>query len=273
LEEGLGKNANSFLVKARLAELSLAMDRRNQAREYADQALELNPTSILALVIDGFIELSSYNTEGAIFSFNKALAQDGSYALANLGKGLALIRQGELGEGRILLEQAAHSDPLVSLYRSYLAKAYYEENKYDLADSELGRAIELDSEDPTPYLYRAYSNLTQHRPVAALKDIQSSIERNDNRAVFRSRLLLDQDQATRSSGLGQIYKEVGFIELARVEAMKALQKDYANYSAHFLLGDLYEGTHLNSRAQTTENIIGRLLVPVTYNATDLNIGG
>lgn len=270
IKRALAKSKHSDLLHARHAELLLAMGERDLAREAIAKAGKGNTT---ALVVSGFIELSAYDTAAASEAFMAALKLDGSNALANLGQGLALVREGNLEQGRALLEQAALSDPLVSLYRSYLAKAYYEEDKYALADRELEQAMSLDPEDPTPYLYRAYSNLTQHKPVAALKDLQSSIERNDNRAVFRSKLLLDQDQGTRSSGLGQIYRRVGFNELARVEAMKALQKDYSNYSAHFLLGDLYEGTHLNNRAQVTENIIGRLLVPVTFSSTDLNIGG
>ena len=55
--------------------------------------------------------------------------------------------------------------------------------------------------------------------------------------------------------------------------MKALHRDYTNYSAHFLLADLYRDTHLNSRAQTTENLLGRLLAPVNFNSNNFNIGG
>jgi hypothetical protein len=54
-----------------------------------------------------------------------------------------------------------------------------------------------------------------------LQDLQKSIELNDNRAVFRSRLLLDQDLAARSASLGRIYNDLGFQQLALI-----LQRDF-----------------------------------------------
>ena len=45
---------------------------------------------------------------------------------------------------------------------------------------------------------------------------------NDNRAVYRSRLLLDDDLAARGAALGRIYTDIGFQQLAVVEAAKSL---------------------------------------------------
>ena len=57
----------------------------------------------------------------------------------------------------------------------------------------------LDPQDPTPYFYDAIQKQTTNRPVEALQDLQKAIELNDNRAVYRSRLLLDSDLAARSA--------------------------------------------------------------------------
>ena len=54
-----------------------------------------------------------------------------------------------------------------------------------------------DPRDPTPWFYDAIRKQTDNRPVEALQDLEKSIELNDNRAVYRSRLLLDQDLAAR----------------------------------------------------------------------------
>ena len=53
-------------------------------------------------------------------------------------------------------------------------------------------AKELDPNDPTPWFYDAIRLQTENRPVEALRNIERSIELNDNRAVYRSRLLLDR---------------------------------------------------------------------------------
>jgi tetratricopeptide (TPR) repeat protein len=264
---------DNVIAKARLAELLLAAGKRNEAVSVAESAQKLDPENAYVLSVLGFAELSRYRSAEAAEYFRRAVKSDSGFALPLLGLGLAEIRQGDLEGGRILLEKAVLLDPTVSLYRSYLGKAYYEEERDGMDEHEFQRAIDLDPLDPTPYLYRAFSRLADHRPVEALEDLQQSADMNDNRGVFRSRLLLDQDQATRSSGLGQIYSRLGFSELARIEATRALNLDYSNYSAHFLLADLYRDTHLNSRAQVTENLLGRLLSPVTFNANDVNLGG
>jgi hypothetical protein len=46
--------------------------------------------------------------------------------------------------------------------------------------------------------------------VEALHKLQKAIELNDNRAVYRSRLLLDSDLAARSAALARIYSDFGF---------------------------------------------------------------
>src|SRR5207249_320393 len=112
-------------------------------------------------------------------------------------------------------------DPDDSLLRSYLAKALYEERLSSDAAKELQEAKELDPRDPTPYLYDAIRKQNDNRPVEALADLQASIARNDNRAVYRSRLLLDQDRAVRGSDLARIYNDLGFDHLGLVAARRS----------------------------------------------------
>jgi hypothetical protein len=80
-----------------------------------------------------------------------------------------------------------------------------------------------------------------NRPVEALRNIQRSIELNNNRAVYRSRLLLDEDLAVRQVSLARIYNNLGFERLGLNEATKSLSLDPANYSAHRFLSDTYAG--------------------------------
>ncbi len=273
LEKILADHPADLLAKIRLAELLLGSGETKKATELVESVINKTPNNEYALSILGFTELSRYQEKEALGYFTKALSINDSFAMAHLGKGLALIRGGDLKAGREELEIATQLAPNISLYRSYLGKAFYEEEKSELSENEYLKAMELDSQDPTPYLYRSFLRLSQHRPIEALADIEDSIARNDNRAVFRSKLLLDQDEATRGTSLGKIYSRVGFNELSRVEAMKALNSDYSNYSAHFLLGSLFQDSNLGSNTLTTENLIGRLLVPVNYNSNNLDLNG
>ena len=161
-----------------------------------------------------------------------------------------------------------------------MGKAYYEEKRDEWARSEFDTAKELDPKDPTPWLYEAISDQTTNRPVDALQNLQKSIALNDNRAVYRSRLLLDDDLATRSTNLGRIYTDLGFQQLAVVESAKSLSLDPANHSAHRLLSDSYLGLTRHEIARGSELLQSRLLQPVTSNpvrpsrsASDIRIAG
>jgi Tfp pilus assembly protein PilF len=259
------------IARARRAELYLSAGEEKKALALLTGESDLQ--SAYALTVLGYAYLSRKETEKARDAFQRAVEKDEAFALPRLGLGLSYIGEGELEQGRTEIEYAVQLDPNVSLYRSYLGKAFFEEYSPEKADREFARAIELDPQDPTPYLYRSFLHLTEHRPIHALRDVQKSIEKNDNRAIYRSKLMLDSDAATRTNSLGRIYNRVGFTQLARLEAIKSLNKDYSNYSAHFALADVYSQEHLNSRAQTTENLLGRLLSPVTFNANNVNISG
>ena len=83
-----------------------------------------------------------------------------------------------------------------------------------------------------------------NRPVEALRSLERSIELNDNRAVYRSRLLLDEDLAARGASLGRVYDELGFPQLALTQGWQSLRTDSANYSAHRMLADSYRAFHV-----------------------------
>jgi len=243
---------DSALLRARNAELQLSLGRVRSAEREAIEAVRLNPNESRAHLILGFVHLAQIDTKKATTDFNTAIELDSTEPLARLGLGLATIREGRLQQGREQIEIAVALDPTNSLVRSYVGKAYYEENskaRDQLAATQFGLAKALDPNDPTPWFYDAILKQTQNRPVEALEDLQKSIELNDNRAVYRSALALDEDRATRAASIGRIYLQTGSPELARLDAYESLSADPANYSAHRLLADSYstEPTHEISR--------------------------
>jgi tetratricopeptide (TPR) repeat protein len=184
---------------------------------------------------------------------------------------LARIREGDLAGGRTEIEIAASLAPNHSLIRSYLGKAYYEEKRDKPASSQLGMAKELDPNDPTPWFYDAIRKQTLNRPVEALQDLQRSISLNGNRAVYRSRLLLDEDIAARSASLGRIYSDLGFQQLALVEGWKSVHTDPANYSAHRFLADSYSALPRHEIARVSELLQSQLLQPLNINPVQVSL--
>ncbi len=179
-----------------------------------------------------------------------------------LGLGLAKIRESDLEAGRREIEVAVSLDPGNSLMRSYLGKAYFEEKRTTLDEREYAIAKELDRKDPTPWFYDAIAKQTTNRPVEALQDMQKAIELNNNRAVYRSRLLLDSDLAARSAALAQLYNDLGFQQLGLVEGWKSVNTDPSNFSAHRFLADTYSALPRHEIARVSELLQSQLLQPI-----------
>lgn len=251
---------------ARVAEMRMAQGDIRGAKEPAEKAVRHNPNSARALTVLGFIQLAELHAAEAYGTFEKAIASDPSFPTARLGYGLAAIRTGQFNVGREQIQTAAALDPTDSLTRSYLAKAYYEEKREMEASKELAEAKELDPLDPTPWLYDAILKQTYNRPVEALESLQESIDRNDRRGVYRSRLLLDQDQAVRGADLARIYNDLGFEQLGNVTARRSADADQSNYSSHLFLAGNYRELPGFAPAFLSETLQARIYQPVGVNA-------
>ena len=278
VQEAVKIDTQNALSWARLAELQMSIGQLDYALESARQAVNLNPALAKTQTVLGFAHLLQIDTNAAKAIFAEAIKFDQADPMPRLGLGLALIREGELEAGRIALEIAVSLDPANSLIRSYLGKAYFEEKRYPLASTQFDMAKERDPHDPTPWFYDAIQKQTQNRPVEALQDSQKTIELNDNRAVYRSKLLLDQDEAGRSSSLARIYDNLGFQKRAIVETAKSLSFDPANSSAHRFLSDTYTNIPRHEIARVSELLQAQLLQPINLNpvqprlaVADLNI--
>lgn len=258
-------NPDDPLAWARLAEVWQMLGQGNRAREAAERAAALAPDLGRVQTVRGFADLTSFRTKPARAAFERAIALDSADPLPRFGLGLAQVRGGDLSAGRANIEAAVGLDPNNALLRAYLGKAYFEEIRDDLAAQQYGIAKELDPLDPTPYLYDAILKQTANRPVEALRELEESIARNDNRAVYRSRLALDQDRAARGTSLARVYQDLGFLDIGGNEAAKSLALDPGNAAAHRFLSDLYAGERRREIARVSELLQAQLLQDVNLN--------
>ena len=231
----------------------------------------------------GFAELAEINTGRAKKAFRRAIDINSANPLPRFGLGLATIRAGDLEGGRKEIEIAVALDPENALLRSYLGKAYFDERTTNpltyfqelvdnfpnqentLAAQQFAISKQLDPNDPTPWLYDAIRLQSENRPVEALRDIEKSIELNDNRAVYRSRELLDQDRAARGTSLARIYNDLGFEQLGINEATKSLSLDPSNAGAHRFLSDVYATQPRREIARVSELLQAQLLQDININ--------
>lgn len=264
-EHAVRTDPEDALARARLSDLWLSSGYRDKALTAAQHAEKINPRVSRIQTVLGFAYLTHIKIDLAKASFQKAIVLDQADPLPRLGLGLAMIREGNLEKGRREIEIAASLDPQNSIIRSYLGKAYYDEKREKQASEQYALARQFDPQDPTPYLYDAFLKHSQNQQVEALDSLKKSIELNYNRVVYRSRLLLDQDLATRSASMSRIYRELGFEQVAMVEAGKSINADPSNYSAHRFLAEIYSTMPRHEQGQANEILQSQLLQPINNN--------
>ncbi|HWN95299.1 MAG TPA: FecR domain-containing protein, partial [Methylomirabilota bacterium] len=263
------QSPNFGFAWARVAELEFSFGRAGKAQQALEQALMLSPRHAQAHALRGFALAAKSRFSAAEESFDEAITLDPALANGWLGRGLVRLRRGHDAAGRKDLQVAATLEPQSSILRSYLGKAWSQTRDTGLAEKELRLAQKLDANDPTPWLYSAILAEQQNKVNEAIRDLEHSQELNDNRSVFRSRLLLDQDKAVRSANLARIYQDAGLTDWSLREASQAVSYDYGNFSAHQFLANSYDALRdpkqINLRYETpavSEYFIANLLAPV-----------
>ena len=252
----------------RVAELEFSFGRVDASRKALERGLEYSPLNAQGWTLKGFLSAAESKFAEAETTFNRAIALDGALGNAWLGRGLVRMRRGQREEGFLDLQTAAALDPRRAVVRSYLAKALTEINEPRAVEQELNRAMKLDPNDPTAWLYSALIRFNNYQLGEAISALEESAERNDNRAVYRSRMLLDQDASVRSANLANIYEMADMSDVARRESSRAVMFDYANFSAHLNLASSFNAerdpTRFNLRNETVwlnEHLLASLLAP------------
>ncbi len=273
-----GLSTNFGFAWERVAELEFGFGHTRAARIALEKSLQFAPSNAQAWALEGFLAAADNNLRGASNSFQRAIDLDPALGNGWLGRGLVSLRLGHRAAGRRDLQSAAALEPNRSVLRSYLGKAFENNGEVSSAQKELRLAQELDSNDPTPWLYSALLLRQQLHFNEAVDHLEKSVALNDNRAVYRSRLLLDQDRAVRSSSLATIYQGVGMDDVSVREAARAVAADYANPSAHLFLAEsfnaLRDPTRFNLRIETAwfnELLLANILAPVAGGNLSQNI--
>ncbi|MCP5363981.1 MAG: FecR domain-containing protein [Hyphomicrobiales bacterium] len=284
LQQAVTDEPGNALAWARLAELWLMLGQCRRAVKKAEKARHLAPRLERTQTVLGFTHLAQIEIRAAKEAFLKAIELNSADPLPRFGLGLARIRNGDLRGGRADIENAVALDPNNALLRSYLGKAYFEEritspSKYfaqmiaqltgeeqpSLAGQQFKIAKTLDPNDPTPWFYDAILKQSENRPIEALQDLEKSIALNDNRAVYRSRQLLDKDRAARGASLARIYNDLGFEQLGINEASGSIAQDPSNAAAHRFLSDVYATQQRREIARVSELLQAQLLQDININ--------
>ena len=203
LREAAARTPENALVQASLAEIELSFGDLDAAQATAERAVALAPDLARTQMVLGFAALTRIDID---WRQGGVRARDRAGFRRAAGAARPRPREDPRGRprgrpardrdrGRARSQQLTHPQlPRQGLLRG-------EPRPPDAQQYEIAK--QLDPNDPTPWFYDAILLQTENRPVEALHDIETSIELNDNRAVYRSRLLLDADIAVRGTSLAR----------------------------------------------------------------------
>jgi len=266
LETVLNKNPDHVLALVNLARLMFGSNETKQSALTIDRAFKVAPDNPELLTLKGFLALAMQKYNHVEDSLNRAISLEPRMGEAYMGLAVFHMRQGKHSLALKEIATAVLLEPRRSVFVSYWAKMLYQIKRFDRALELLDLAESLDPNDPTPHLYKAIIYRDLNYPGKAVAALNHAISLNDNRAVYRSRFLLDQDLAVKNVNLSIIFNQLGLADWARSKSLDSIKKDYRNSSGHSFLGGAYQKLDARLRASNSEQLIGILLQPANFNS-------
>jgi len=123
-ERAANLDANSGFAWTRVAESQFNLGRVPEAKAALETGLKLAPRSPAAQALRGFVLSAENNLKDAKDSFETAIALHSALGDAWLGRGLCLIKQGQVEAGRRDLLTAAALEPNRAIFRRYLSENF-----------------------------------------------------------------------------------------------------------------------------------------------------
>jgi hypothetical protein len=253
---------NDSFLYARLSELMLSAGNSRESLMWAKKAVSLDSESSYTQSALGFANLGLNKFNAAYNAFEKAIFLESTHPYAHFGMGLLKFRKGKREEGTRHFEYATSLSPTVSLFRSYLGKAYDLTHRREKAYTQFQLAKDLDQHDPTPHFFEAILKQFDNRPVEALSHLEKAKDLNNNRRLYRSESMLDTDLASKNVSVGRIYQSLQFNQLALLEGYKGVTAEHSHYASHRLLADIYRFTPRTETARVSELLQSQLLQPL-----------
>lgn len=263
LEEALAADPRFLDASLYVGRIYLGGNYFQKARRVAEQALKQAPRDAQVLSLAGFVNIAFRHFQKGQELFIQAIQASPRLGEPHLGLALCRFRFREEAQGLTSMLTATLLDPRLSAYQSELGKAFYQTRAFDKALATWDYAAGLDPKDPTPHFYKGIALTDLNRPGEAVQAINRSIALNDNRAVFRSRLLLDRDQSSRNYNLARAYAQLGLGEWALSKATTAVKLDPLNASPHLFLARSYLAADQKIVAANAEELLYRVHAPAT----------
>ena len=265
-QKALDIDKNNIIALTNLARLKFAKGYIDYAWETIKQAEGFAPKDAEIQNLIGFILIARQKTKESITVLKKAINLDPGLGEPHMGLALAYMRAGDVATALEEITTAVLLEPQRAIFLSYWGKMLYQINRFNQALDILRFAHKLDPNDPTPELYKAIILRDMNRPTEAISSLNKAVQMNDNRAVYRSRFLLDQDLAVKNVNLSILYDQLDLTQWSKNKAMASVKQDYMNSSAHlFLAGSVREDGD-RTWMYAGEMLLARMLMPANLNS-------
>ena len=138
---------------------ALQKNKLDDAKKYAEKALEIYPTFAEALTLRGILRMNDGATGDGIADFNAAIKADPNYALAYTTLGAAFNQMQKFGDATRTLLRAVAIQPRSWQAYYELAKASLGQGDYKTALKNVSKACEISQEYAPVHLVRAHALL------------------------------------------------------------------------------------------------------------------
>ncbi|MCX5809787.1 MAG: TonB-dependent receptor, partial [Proteobacteria bacterium] len=265
-KKALAIDKNNVLALINLAKLQFATDYIDQSLETIKLAEGFAPQNAEIQNLIGFILIAKQQTQESVPVFKRASQLDPGLGEPHMGLGIAYMRLGDIATSLEEITTAVLLEPQRAIFLSYWAKMLYQIKRFKQALDILKFAQKLDPNDPTPELYKAIILRDMNLPTEAIASMNSAVNLNDNRAVYRSRFLLDRDLAVKNVDLSILYNQLGMTAWAKNKAMASIKQDYSNSSAHLFYAGSVRDDGDRSWIYSNEMLLARMLMPANLNS-------
>ena len=212
-------------------------ERENVAAARSDlaKAIALDSSDATYRAESGTVESLANDLAKARRELLAALDLQPDNYVALTGLGIVELKAGDVDAALVALQKASAIEPRYARTHVYLAAAYYHQRRDDAAFFELGRASELDPNDPLPYLLKSLIRQDRLEPAAAIQDAQEALKRIP---YLKS---LNQ-VADNQKGVANVGAPLAFAGL-EYWARSAAQESYLPFwgGSHLFLADRYPG--------------------------------
>ena len=138
---------------------ALQKNKLDEAKKYAEKALEIYPSFAEALTLRGILRLNDGSTDAGIADFDAAIKADPNYALAYTTLGAALNQMQKFGDATKTLLRAVSIQPRSWQAYYELAKASLGQGDYKNALKNVSKACEISQEYAPVHLVKAHALL------------------------------------------------------------------------------------------------------------------